>query len=191
MRHRQFQNHHWHRKTEMFSGKFGNSQGDCPGFGMHNYTLGESESLTTRTAGPLALNDRLRAVPGPALRFSPGWQNDWAFGPKSQSDAEYLCITDRAGIHDGALDSRLRGNYKKTSFFVLTKLVGCERRIPDEVMFSGSSSSDQKKRCSMERASMEHRVDFSEWAIRRLLPMGRRKVLDTPVSARHWLHHCS
>ncbi len=85
MRHRQFQNHHRHRKTEMSSGKFGNSQGDCPGFGMRSYTFGESESLTTRTAGPLALNDRLRAVPGPALRFSPGWQNDWAFGPKSQS----------------------------------------------------------------------------------------------------------
>jgi hypothetical protein len=24
--------------------------------------------------------------PGPPLRFSPGWQNAWAFGPKSQSD---------------------------------------------------------------------------------------------------------
>jgi hypothetical protein len=28
--------------------------------------------------------------PGPPLRFSPGWQNSWAFGPKSLSDASRI-----------------------------------------------------------------------------------------------------
>ena len=45
MRHRQFQNHHWHRKTEMFSGKFGNSQGDCPGFEIPAACVWESLTM--------------------------------------------------------------------------------------------------------------------------------------------------
>jgi hypothetical protein len=73
--------------------------------------------------------------PGPPLRFSPGWQNGWAFGPKSlqmvreiqfgclqdnqhdkifrnscqiEGNSEDLCINDRAGMTT------------KPSFFVLT-----------------------------------------------------------------------
>ena len=68
------------------------------------------ESRIMRTAGPLVLNDRLRALPGPPLRFSPGWKNGWAFGPKSQPNAEYLCINDRALIQRGRMDSRMRTN---------------------------------------------------------------------------------
>jgi hypothetical protein len=111
--------------------------------------------------------------PGPPLSFSPGWQNVWAFGPKSQSDAEYLCITDRAGIHDGALDSRLRRNDKKTSFLVLTKLVGCKRRIPDEMMLFVSLVSDQNKKSvpwnelpwNTERSFQSGRSNvFCQWA---------------------------
>jgi hypothetical protein len=51
------------------------------------HAVGVWESLTTRTVGPLAFNDRLCALPGPPLRYSRGWQNRWAYGLKSKSDA--------------------------------------------------------------------------------------------------------
>jgi hypothetical protein len=51
------------------------------------HAVGVWESLTMRKAGPLALVDQLCALPRPPLRFSRGWQNSWAFGPKSKSAA--------------------------------------------------------------------------------------------------------
>jgi hypothetical protein len=57
------------------------------------HAVGVWESLTMRKAGPLALVDQLCALPGPPLRFSPGWQNRWAFGPRSQIIGQNTCVS--------------------------------------------------------------------------------------------------
>ncbi len=49
-----------------------------------NWRIENSDNANGRAVGP---QSRLRALPGPPLRFSPGWQDGWAFGPKSKSDA--------------------------------------------------------------------------------------------------------